>query len=188
MIYLHGIQLDSKKIILIVLVFAVVVYVDYTYILKSQLNSKNSKMAKVIKLKKDLVKLDNDFALMQSRGKQAPPTETKRFVLESEIPSLLKYISGLANKNSIRITQMSPSKESKPKEEKPTKTEKEPEGFVPVKITLDLTCTYHRLGVFINELENSKDFIAVEEVRIISDPGNYLQEKVNLVLKTYVKE
>jgi len=84
---------------------------------------------------------------------------------------------------------MSPSKELKPSDAKPSKNEKEPQApaFIPVKITLDLTCTYHRLGAFINELENSKDFIAVEEVRIISDPANNYQEKVNLVLKTYAK-
>lgn len=188
MIYFQGIQLDNKKITLIVLVFAVIVYVDYSYVLKAQLDSKNSKAVKIAKLEKDLVKLEKDFALMQqNRGKQIAQLETKRLILESEIPGLLKYISGLANKNGIRITQMSPSKESRPREEKPSKDGNNPSAFIPVKITLDLTCTYHRLGMFINELENSKDLIAVEELRIISNPGNYLQEKVSMVLKTYVK-
>jgi len=188
MINLQGIQLDKKKIILIVLAFAVIIYVDYSYVLKSQLNGKNSKSVKITKLKKDLAILDKDFILMeQNRGKQIVPLETKKIIFENEIPGLLKNISGLANKNGIRITQMFPSRESRPKEEKPSKNEKEPQAFIPVKITLDLTCTYHRLGMFINELENSKDLIAVEEVRIISDPGNSFQEKVNLVLKTYVK-
>jgi len=189
MINLRGIQLDNKKITLIVLAFAVIAYVDYSYILKSQLSSKNSKAEKVLKLKKNIAKLDKDFALMQqNRGKQVVLPETKRVILESEIPGMLKNISGLANKNSIRIMQMFPSRESRPKEEKASKIENEMKVFIPVKITLDLICNYHRLGTFINELENSRDFIAVEEVRIISDPGNYFQEKVNLVLKTYVKE
>jgi len=190
MINLQGIQLDNKKIILIVLAFAVIIYVDYSYILKSQLSGKNSKSVKIIKLKKDLATLDKDFILMQqNRGKQIALPEVKRLILESEIPALLKYISGLANKNGIRITQMSPTKESKPSDVKPAKNEKEPQApaFIPVKITLDLTCTYHRLGAFISELENSKDFIAVEELRIISDPANNFQEKVSLVLKTYAK-
>jgi Tfp pilus assembly protein PilO len=189
MINLQEIQLDNKKITLIVLVFLIIAYVDYSYLLKLQLSSRNNKATKIIKLKKDMAKLDKDFALMQqSGGRQKVILGAKKFIPEDQIPALLKNISSLANQNNIRIMQMTPSKELKPKVEKAPKKEKEaPNNFIPILITLDLTCDYHHLGKFINQLENAEEFMAVEEIRIISDPSNYFQQAVNLVLKTYVK-
>lgn len=188
MINLRGLEMDNKKITLIILVCIIFAYVDYSFVLKIQLSGKNSKSAKIIKLKKDMAKLDKDFASMQqAKGRQKVVLEAKKFILEEQIPLLLKKVSSVANQNNIRIMQMAPSKESQHKDEKDPKKEKQVPKFIPIVIRLDLICDYHHLGKFINELENAEEFIAVEELRIISDVANYFQQKVNLTLKTYVK-
>jgi hypothetical protein len=61
-------------------------------------------------------------------------------------------------------------------------------GFIPLAINLDLLCDYHHLGKFINDLENAEILFGVEGIRITSQEGNYFQQKVNLILKTYVKK
>ena len=61
-----------------------------------------------------------------------------------------------------------------------------PDKFIPYLINLDLICDYHNLGKFINALENSKVFMEVQELKISTKLQDYIKQKINLAIRTYV--
>jgi type IV pilus assembly protein PilO len=52
-------------------------------------------------------------------------------------------------------------------------------------ITMRLTCGYHELGLYINQLENARRFIKIDDLSITAGE-NILQHRVTLNLSTYV--
>ncbi|MDD5431372.1 MAG: type 4a pilus biogenesis protein PilO [Candidatus Omnitrophica bacterium] len=190
-------NLDNKKILLIFIAFIVVSYLDYSFILSKQMDSISVIEPKIKKLKKDLSSLDNDLLKMEElKKKQAEVAQkglskSKRLVSEDQVSSLFKDISDIANKNDIKVGQMKPGKDvpvaTAPKTNKPgapVATSK----LSTFTIDLELLCAYHNLGAFINDLENSDVLIMVQSLKIMPEGENYMRQKVNLQLKTYVKK
>lgn len=186
MINLNKLTLDNKKIFIIILIFLVIIYLDFTVLLKKQFESLKAQGPKITKLKKDLDSLDKDLAKMrdlknkQQQTGQKPLSKAKKIISEQEVPDVLQDISTSANKNNVNIMQIKPAKEAKAKAKATGK-------FSVLLITLDLFCDYHSLGKFINDLDNAPIFMAVEDMKISAQTTNYLKQKVNLVLRTYVK-
>lgn len=186
-----GEELDKKKIFLLILLSLVILYIDFSFIIKLQLKGVRSIREKIIKIKKDIGNLNKDLAALQNlkqkqtkvEKKQEEILKAKRIISEGQIPLLLQDISDLANRYKVKIMQIRPSKDAKAKEEVI-----EGEAFLPITIMLDLSCTYHSLGSFINALENTGVFIAVQDIKIRRSSDNYLSGDVDLTLKTYVKK
>ena len=145
---------------------------------------------KATKVKQEIEALNRDLAAMydleskQSDIKNEAALRSKKIILEGEIPLLLQDISSIANKRNVKIMQINSSKESKAKEEVSFGKEK----LKSVVITLDLMCDYHGFGGFINDLDNAEQFMAIQEMKIIPNAKDYFQQRVSLVLKTYVKK
>lgn len=182
--------LDTKKIFLIALIALFILYMDFSFIFKPQIRGIGIIGPKIIKLDKDISVLNKDLAALQDLQrsglevkKQEESSKSKKIIYEEKMPSLLQDLSDMANNNSIKIMQIKPSKDTKLKEEVIAGVK-----ILPIIITLELSCGYHSLGAFINALENSAQYMAVQEMKITSDPNDYLYQKVNLVLKTYVKK
>lgn len=177
-------KLDNKKIALIILVCLTIVYLDFTFIFKLQLQGIRNSKAKIVKLKEGLETLNKDLIIMQQTpAKQETNIKPKEVIIEGKLPLLLQEISDIANQFDVKIMQIKTAQDTKSQEE----------IIAPVKlsaifINLDLSSGYHSLGGFINGLENSKRFIAVKELRITRSPSDYLRQSVSLVLKTYVKK
>ncbi len=187
---LNELKLDNKKIFLIVLACLLILYIDFTFIIKLQLQGIRTLTPKVIKMKKDIDFLAKDLSSMQDlerkAGKDKAQIESlrpKEIISEDKILLLLQEISDLANKNQVKIMQINTSRDKKAPEEIIAG-----ERLSPIIITLDLTCGYHSLGTFINALENARQFIDVQDMKIIRDPRNYLLLNANLILKTYAKK
>lgn len=189
-------QSDKQKIILAAFFALLIGYADYAFIIKSQLRVLKNKETKIIKLKKDIGALNKALAAMKDT-KPTPAAKIKEMITEEKVTSLLQDISDMANKNNIKIIQIKPSRElkekaamAKPAKEKAAKvkTPTASSESSTLTITLDLVCNYPSLNNFINALENSNVLIIVQGIKIAGDPGNYLQQNVNLVLKTYVKK
>jgi Tfp pilus assembly protein PilO len=123
------------------------------------------------------------IAMQQSKTKQEVVTKAKEIISEGQLPWLLQEISDIANKFEVKITQIKPSQDVKSQEEIIA-----PVKLFPLFITLDLSCGYHSLGSFINELENANRFIAIKDMRISRSSSDYLHQSITLVLKTYVKK
>jgi len=183
---------DKKKIILIAAGVLLMLYIDFAFIMKSQFRYIKGVTPKIVQLKTDIDNLSKDLARMQGlQGRQAKMKQErgprgKKIISQDEIPLLLQFISNIANKYNIRIMQIRPSKDvAKTKEDKAQSASLK---FGPVSITLVLSCDYHRLGQFINDLENAEYLFSVEEIRISPGSADYLNQNVNLVLRTYVKK
>jgi Tfp pilus assembly protein PilO len=184
---LNNIQLDKQKKILIVIFIILIVYVDMNYILKAQTAGINSLNPKINRLQNDLKNLNRDLANMRAAaGKESLATQkatarSAKIISESQVSGLLQDISSQANKFDILIGQIRPSRETTN-----AKTVVAGDKFTPILINLDLTCDYHHLGKFINELENSLVFLSVQELKISNQLPDYMKQKVTLILKTYV--
>ena len=181
-------KLDKKKILLFIFVSVIVLCIDLSFIMKPQLNGLRSAGEKIIKIKKDIDGLNKDLATLKriqatDIKKQGGILKAKRIVSEGEMPLLLQNISDLANRHKVKIMQIKPLKDAKAKAEVI-----EGKTFSPVTITLDLSCVYHSLGSFINDLENAQFFIAVQDIKIMRSSGDYLSQEADLTLKTYVKK
>jgi Tfp pilus assembly protein PilO len=188
----NKLQLDGKKISLIMLfVFMLIIYFDFRFIIKSQLNTLKRLEPKFIKLKADLDTLNKGFAYMrESKNKQTKiqhplATGFKKLISEDRVHVLFQGISELANKNNVRIILMRPSRESPvPKLEKATVTEK----FISLLVALDLICDYQSLVNFVNDLETNDILLVVQNIKIAPQQADILKQKVDLVLKTYVQK
>ena len=187
---LKGLKLDNKKIFIIAFVGVLILYIDFAFIMKLQLQGIRTLTPKIIELKKDFDNLAKDLSWMHDLGLEASKDKAqigalkpKEIISEDKILLLLQKVSDLANKNQVKIMQINTSKDTKVQEEVIAG-----ERLLPVIITLDLICGYHSLGSFINALENAGQYIDVQDMKIIRDPHDYLIQKVNLVLKTYAKK
>lgn len=187
--FLNKLQLDNKKIAVIMLVLAAIVYLDFSFVAKLQLESIKNIDPKISKLRKDLDVLSQDLLRMQAlKNKQAEMNKNlsakiKKFISEEQVSALLRDISDLANKNNVKIEQIRPSRESP--QAKPDKTVSK---YTPLSINLELTCDYHRLGKFINDLENAETYIALQKLNITPKQGDYINQKATLELRVYVKK
>jgi len=183
--------MNNKKIILIVLVFLVVCYFDYTFILQAQFKSAEEVGEKIINTQKNIDKLNKELSNLEEQKRKMAGTskeailKAKKIIADEEIPLLLNEISDIANNNQIKIMQLKPAKEVK--DLKHSNTPKA-EAFGLRLITLELICDYHNFGKFLNILENNQVFLAVEELKISPIAGNYFSQNVRTVLKTYVRE
>ena len=187
---LNELKLDNKKIFLIALACLLILYVDFAFMMKLQLQGIRTLTPKIIKLKKDVDNLAKDLSWMQDLErkaskdkKQIVALKTKEIISEDKLLLLLQEVSDLANESRVKLIQINTSKDTKVQEEVIAG-----ERLLPIIITLDLTCGYHFLGSFINALENAGHFIDLQDMKIVRDPHNYLLQKVNLVLRTYVKK
>ena len=182
---------DKKTILIIVSSLIIIIYLDFTFLINKQLGSIKNLGPKIGRLKKDLDTLEKDlFKIQDIQNKQVQTKQkiirkVKKIITDEEKAVCLQDISDLANKNDVKIIQIKFSSESESqKEAKVSSTE----NFTPLLITLDLSCDYHRMGAFINDLENAQIFIAVQNMKITSQPEDYLKQEVILALKTYVKK
>lgn len=184
---LTNIQLNKQKKILIVIFAILIAYVDTNYILKAQRIGLSSLDQKIARLNTDLANLNHGLENMRlSKSRPGLAAQKKvimpsRILSENQVSELLQEISTAANRFDIKIIQIRPSRQA----------QKEKTAIVQDKLTLmlinlDLVSDYHNLGRFIQALENSPVFMAVQEMEISTQLPDYMKQKVTLVLKTYV--
>ena len=180
---LERMHLDRTRIFLIILVCVILVYADFSFILKTQLKSIGSITSKAVSLKKDITDLKRE---LEDLGKQKMPgpnlSKAKKIVPQNQKQELAQHIYDTANNYQVKVIQLKPWADPKAKEEVFGKLR-----LAPIFVTLDLSCGYHALGGFINALENGKYFVAVTDMRITRNPGDFFLHRINLVLKAYAK-
>ncbi|MBN1914064.1 MAG: type 4a pilus biogenesis protein PilO, partial [Candidatus Omnitrophica bacterium] len=163
--------------------------VDLVFLASLQSQGIRNKSLKIAKIKKDIDGLNRDLtAIKRSSGTKDGGLEQgfrqTRVISEEEIPALLKEIANIANNNNIKIMQIRPLRNFKGKEEPVAGLKK----FSVLGIGMDLSCGYHDLGKFLSELDECQQVILVENMKIAPASLDSFQQKVNLLLKTYVKK
>ncbi len=183
--FLATIRIDKQKLIAVAVAFVVIVYVDFSFVLKAQVKSLTDIKVKAAKLQADILAVKRDMsAMQQNQAKATSSRQVKRIVSEGELLTLLQSVSEIAKNDAVRVSQINPQKSLRP----PVKAGQQQAPFIPVVIKLDLNCGYHSLGTFINDLENNESAVSIEDVKIAPDfSGGGQRERVLLTLKTYVK-
>ncbi|MDD5245801.1 MAG: type 4a pilus biogenesis protein PilO [Candidatus Omnitrophica bacterium] len=176
-------QLDKQKIMLVLVIFATLVYLDLAYLLGMQFNMIKQTGKKTVTIKGEIANLKREMVRIQqlkiTQQTQAVK-ERKKLISQEEIVPLLSEISSLANKNNVKIIQMRPAMDTSGKQTVGS--------FFPVSISLELTSNYHSLGGFLDKLEQLDKFIAVESLSISRQGNDYFNERINVGLKTYVRQ
>lgn len=173
--------LDSKKIVLIIIISVMFLYLDFAYLLKAQSEGLKKISGEVGKINNDLKGLEMGLKNMDAirlQQKNLPRKNAKKMISESQFSSLLHDISKIGNAHNVRILYIKHSREMQKGAVAPK--------LIPVFINLDLVASYHDLGKFINGLENDRIFISVESFKIEARPEETLKQRVSLTLKTYV--
>jgi Tfp pilus assembly protein PilO len=181
----NKLELDNKKIILIILICLVIIYVDFSFVIKIQFQTISGIGSKIITLKKDIDNLNRNLVLMQqNQKKQTAPVKIKKIISQDDMPQLFQRISDIANKHNVKIMELKPiAAEAKTKEN----ADSSKGEFRTQALALDVSGGYHSLGSFINDLENADEFIVVENFKIVPQQ-DYFRQKASLLLKTYVKK
>jgi Tfp pilus assembly protein PilO len=195
--FINELKKNRQKLILAAVIACAVVIFDVSFVMKAQVRSIGSLGKKISTLKKEMQGFKKDMALMRKTEQQQVQTENIKLYTLNEKPLLIQDIYSYANENQIDVIQAVPPKEVKKQEQEKVKrakgksapkTEQKTEGFVSVEIKLDLACTYHNLGAFLNRLEMAEQPLFAEDLRIIRDSGNYLKLNASMTLRTYVKK
>lgn len=187
---LNKLQLDNKKIVLIFLLFFIIVYVDYSFFIKMQLNNIKNIKPKVAKLENDINILNKNLSESKDPNKRHGRQNSThmRMLSQDQLSLLLEEISNIAKHNNVTLMQIKQVKQvkdvkKKDKEDKPSMAN----DLLALNIALDLSGSYHDFGRFINDLENSDKFIAVQDMDIRPQAVDSMLQNVSIVLKTYVK-
>lgn len=181
-------ELDNKKIILIALVGATILYLDFNFVFKVQAGWLSKSCAEAARLNKEISSLENESRKVRdSKAKEAvsprkQAQKPRRLAAESQVPALLQEISKAANNNEVSILQI------KPYRGQAGALAKVGANLGQLLIAMDLSCGYHNLGKFINELENLQTLVSVQDIKIEPRADNYLKQKVTLTLSAYVKK
>lgn len=189
---LLNINEQQKNMILIAIVLLVVIYVDFSFILKFQFKSLKEGISRLKQVKSEMAlykkdslksqELANDLKLLE---KKMANIETN-IISDSDLPLFLDDISQKANFYGIKIMQIRPLRQIEDQKEK--KVQGSPKSnleFYGLPIKLELRSGYHQLGEFLSSLE-SNPFIWVTDLRIRYDDLEPRYHKVELDLKAYV--
>ncbi len=188
---LKKIELDNKKALLVILAALVVVYLDYSFVIKMQLQGLRNAGPNIQKLKSDLSGLSAQLARMQEekarlmQEKKQVDAKAKKFIAQEQVPSLLEEIAETAKESGVELIQMKPLRDRPPRT---AQKDAAAPKFYPFSIGLSLSCGYHQLGRFLNGLESNKIFISAEELSISPLRDDYFKHKVELVLRTYAEK
>jgi hypothetical protein len=167
---------DRKKLAVIAVCLCLAFYGDVAYVLGWQMRSIADTKKKIAKANADVENISRDITLMN----QAAVAKTVTIRGLDSIPDILREISALATEHSIKILQITPVKS------KEIKT-MQSQSYLALAIRLDLVGGYHDVGMFLNELERGEHPLFTGEFRI--SPGDdFLKQRINLNLLTYVKK
>lgn len=183
-IELNRIIQDKKKLLLAGFVLLIVLYLDFSLILKSQLKLISRISPRIVRLKEDIKQFNLDLAKMQEAGKKSEIFAMQVIRSEGEIPGLLEKITLLANQQNVRILEIKPGKEKL--EAKTGRTTPALGGFSPFLIDLNLSCGYHNLGRFLASIERNAVFFEVAALEIKRSAKEAFLQEVRLTLKSYV--
>lgn len=181
------IELDNKKIILILITTLVIFYIDYSFIVAGQRAGIKSLRPKIAKLKEDIANLKKNLQNIDNlKAGKTQGIAARQIISEGNLALLLEKIANIANSRNVNIRQIKPVKEEKPLA-LDSKVSAQPANLFPVYLNLDLSAGYHNLGNFINDLENLQELIIVGDIKIRRQEEDYLKETAELLLRIYVK-
>lgn len=96
-----------------------------------------------------------------------------------DVPQILKELNQIAEHLDIKFVSVNPLERQKV----PLPGDKE--YFEQVPISIKLKCGYHQLGIFINRIESSAQFMKVTQLKISLEPKDIWNHQVELVITSF---
>lgn len=179
-------ELDDKKTILVILMSSIIFFLDFIFVIGWQNKRINTIRPQIKQIKADINTINDNFANIEELKKKFAIGK-KEIISGGQLSILMEEISNIANKNNALIMRIQPSADQKGKKETKNKTVLTGK-FTPAFIDIELSCGYHNLGSFINALENSVNFMRIQNIKIISNENDYSSHRIALLIKTYLSK
>lgn len=180
---------EKKQLIILTVIGVLILFLDLFFVLKPQITSLFRLFPQIQKLNTDIKLASKDAASIDNLSKyyyglkEKSDAISRKIIFEEQLPLLLEDIAQLANKNNIKIMEISPVRDPKAKE---VATISSKEKLYPFSILIEAASSYHKLGKFLNEIDNLERFLKVYNFEITPSPGDYLRHRVKLTLGTFV--
>ncbi len=178
---INKITQDKKKLLLVAMVAIFILYLDCSFVLKSQNAAIKAINIKKAKIKNDLDNLKLDLARMKGPVAKATP-KTKRIIPGSELSWMIEEIYRLGSEYNVKIVQITPGREAKSAKAGSGTT------YLTLPFNIEVSCGYHSLIKFLKALEAHSVIMAVEELEIIRSQKDIFFHEVKLILNIYVKK
>ncbi len=176
---------DPKKVFLAAVILAIIVYADCAFLLFKQAEGLKQVCSKVNKLSRDISDKNRELLSPAAVNPAAAGREVNRaqILKFGDLPRLLRDISAVSLRNNLKIMQILPQGEAAPSKDTP------PAVKLPaVNISLDLSGRFYDTVEFIKDLENSRYFLQVQDLKIRRSKKDYTLQDIGLLLKVYVNK
>lgn len=166
-------------------------YIEIAFILKPQLRALSAKAAKLHQVGSRLREYKKNFASLKDLRVQADASQAKNANIQknifsdNDIPFILDTISLQAAATGVKIMQVKPVVALSP-DEKPL----EAAGglnFYPLPFNLQVSGAYHRLGEFINRLENNP-LISIVSITLGASSAELARHLADVEIIVYVQK
>jgi len=176
----------DQVLVLSILVIAIILVAYFYFFLKPEIGALQKVLPKVRALNKNIKEVDKLIGNIDSFKTKIADLKEKvdqyeaRLPTKKEISSILNHLSALASQEHIKITGI--------KELETIKGEMQEgeQAYSGVPIEIDMKSGYHRLGKFINEIENSDRLMKIDDLEIKSTSENLTEHNVKLIVSSFV--
>lgn len=186
-----GITEQQKKIVLTAIVACIILYVDFAYVLRLQLNNLKSISGKLRQVKVSLNQYNKNSTYYKDLQEAFDRLKNKHRDIEkyvfsdTDLPLFLDDLSKRAYSFDVKIMQVKPQSGSSAKAKGADKALTS--NFHPLLLEFDLACGYHQLGKFLSALE-ANPLVEVSQIKINSESRESTKQKVALTLKLYAQK
>ncbi len=172
----------NEKTMILVFFFTLVLVVDYYLLMSPVINIFTKSVPELQESRTKLESLRDDQKNSDAIHRQWISANEKlavmekKFILQTEVPSLLEKLSKLAQDNHLKIINL-----------KPMDTADAGQGFLKIPIKMSAVAGTHDLGQFLSQLEAGSIFFKVTSVRITANPADEHRHIAELSIETYAK-
>ncbi|MFA5430334.1 MAG: type 4a pilus biogenesis protein PilO [Candidatus Omnitrophota bacterium] len=176
---------DLKKVFLAGIILAIIIYADCAFLLFRQADELKRVCSKVNKLSGDISAGSKEMRSSAPVNPAVTGRETSRARLLrfGDLPRLLKDISDVSLRNNLKIMQVVPQGEASPSRDASSAAK-----LPAVNISLELSGRFYDTVKFINELENGRYFVQIQDLKIRRSKNDYTLQDIGLLLRVYVNK
>lgn len=181
-------MLKDKKIVSYMVLGIAIFLIDVFLVIRPLTESISKINPKIKKISSDMRALKDDQKNIEQLKKSLEAIRKKSrdldkcIIQEDELISVIEAISKIGREQNLKINQISPVEEAKPK-----KIGTFSKGDIyPIMINMTVSSSYHNLGKFINRIENLDEFLKVVSLEVKFDKLVYTSQAVHIVLGAFI--
>ena len=169
----------------IIIVVLIILWLDFSFVLRLQMRALAAINPKIVKLRNDLEEVNSSLIRMQRQETSIADAQVKRMATPGQMSWIIEEISRLSHQQGVRIFQIKPLRARSVVE---TSQSLPGATYLSNLIGLELSAGYHQLGRFLAELENHPILLEIVELDIKRSDKGPFEHEISLKLKTYVNK